>query len=121
MGSLDDTDNHNESYPIPIPTSGDTVKSFPSQLNHVSPCTCAATGNNETNVWIKYFCYGKDVGKKPEKVWSFAKPGGWVVSESSKKQNLYFGVLKRVKNGLKIALLPRWSPFGDFGPHGDQN
>ena len=19
------------------------------------------------------------------------------------------------------ALLPRWSPFGDFGPHGDQN
>ena len=22
---------------------------------------------------------------------------------------------------MTIALLPRWSPFGDFGPHGDQN
>ena len=28
--------------------------------------------------------------------------GGWV-SEGSKKPNLYFGVLKRVKNGLKLA------------------
>ena len=39
--------------------------------------------------------------QKPEKVWSFAKPGG--VSEGSKMPNLYFGVLKRVKNGLKMA------------------
>ena len=37
----------------------------------------------------------------PEKVWSFAKGGG--VSEGSKMPNLYFGVLKRVKNGLKMA------------------
>ena len=37
----------------------------------------------------------------PEKVWSFATPGG--VSEGSKMPNLYFGVLKRVKNGLKMA------------------
>ena len=76
MGSLDDTDNHNESYPIPIPTSGDTVKSFPSHLNHVSPCTCAATGNNETNVWIKYFCYGKDVEKKQKKSGLLPNRGG---------------------------------------------
>ena len=39
--------------------------------------------------------------KKPEKVWSFGKPGG--VSEGSKMPNLYFGVLKRAKNGLKMA------------------
>ena len=39
--------------------------------------------------------------KKPEKMWSFAKPGGGGVSESSKMPNLYFGVLKRVKNGVK--------------------
>ena len=39
--------------------------------------------------------------QKPEKVWSFAKPGG--VLEGSKMPNLYFGVLKRVKNGLKMA------------------
>ena len=41
--------------------------------------------------------------QKPEKVWSFAKPGGGGVSEGSKMPNLYFGVLKRVKNGLKMA------------------
>ena len=23
--------------------------------------------------------------------------------------------------GKTMALLPRWSPLGDFGPHGDQN
>ena len=39
--------------------------------------------------------------QKPEKVWSFAKPGGGGVSEGSKMPNLYFGVLKRVKNGQK--------------------
>ena len=41
--------------------------------------------------------------KNPEKVWSFAKPGGGGVSEDSKMPNLYFGVLKRVKNGLIMA------------------
>ena len=41
----------------------------------------------------------------PEKVWSFAKPGGGGVSEGSKMPNLYFGVLKRVKQGLKRANL----------------
>ena len=46
---------------------------------------------------------GKGAQKNPEKVWSFAKPGGGGVSEGSKMPNLYFGVLKRVKNGLKMA------------------
>ena len=54
---------------------------------------------------IGLFCLAKGrVHKKNrKKVWSFAKPGGGGVSESSKMPNLYFGVLKRVKNGLKMA------------------
>ena len=50
-----------------------------------------------------FFGKGRVHKKKPEKVWSFAKPGGRGVSEGSKMPNLYFGVLKRVKNGLKMA------------------
>ena len=38
--------------------------------------------------------------KNPEKVWSFAKPGRGS-PRVNKKPNLKFGVLKRVKNGLK--------------------
>ena len=37
-----------------------------------------------------------------------------------------FSPLYPVKNLITLndnpsALLPRWSPLGDFGPHGDQN
>ena len=28
---------------------------------------------------------------------------------------------KRNSANYLVALLPHWSPFGDFGPHGDQN
>ena len=41
--------------------------------------------------------------KKTGKSLVFCQRGGGEVSEGSKMPNLYFGVLKRVKNGLKMA------------------
>ena len=47
-----------------------------------------------------YGTKGRLPKKNPEKVWSFAKPGGGS-PRVNKKPNLKFGVLKRAKNGLK--------------------
>ena len=60
-----------------------------------------ATHSEVLQTLTKLFLREGCTKKKPEKVWSFAKPGGGGVSEGSKLPNLYFGVLKRVKNGQK--------------------
>ena len=57
----------------------------------------------ELTLWPHLFIREGCTNENSEKVWSFAKLGGGGVSEGSKMPNLYFGVLKRVKNGLKMA------------------
>ena len=77
------------------------LKSLVKSLANGIECKCSRGYGAALSFYI--MSKGRVHKKKPEKVWSFAKPGGGGVSEGSKMPNLYFGVLKRVKNGLKMA------------------